>query len=78
MIELAHWYDTVISLGFVYLFFAHNTLLAFVAVVAAYFLVILIDNTFARVRWQLALESSWFVAIVFGVGNIVVLFLMKI
>lgn len=74
MIEIAHWYENILILGFLYLFFAHNPVLALAAVSAIYSLLILVDNTFARVRWQLALKSSWGVAVVFGLGNILVLF----
>ncbi|MFC1576037.1 respiratory chain complex I subunit 1 family protein [Candidatus Omnitrophota bacterium] len=75
-IEVAHWYESVIVLGFLYLFFAHNPVFAFLAVLAGYFLVILIDNAFTRFRWQLVLASSWIVAAVFGLGNILILFYM--
>jgi len=77
MIQIAHWYDHSIMLGFIYLFFAHNPVLALIAVLALYFLVIVIDNTFARLRWQLALASCWVVALVFGLGNIIILFFLK-
>lgn len=74
LIEIAHWYDNIITLGFVYLFFANNPAVAILAVAAAYLLVILIDNTFARLRWQLAFKSSWIAALIFGAGNLIVLF----
>ncbi len=74
MIEVAHWYESVITLSFLYLFFGHNPVSALAAVAAGFFLVILIDNTFARVRWQLVLMSSWAIAVVFGLGNIFILF----
>lgn len=74
MIEVAHWYESVIMLGFLYLFFAHNYVLALAAVLGIYLLVILVDNTFARARWQLTVKSSWLVALVFGLGNIFILF----
>ncbi len=74
MIEVAHWYENVIILGFLYLFFGHNPVLGVAAAGGAYFLVVLIDNTFARVRWQVTLMSSWAVAALLGLGNIFVLF----
>jgi ech hydrogenase subunit B len=76
LIEIAHWYETVIVLGFVALFFAAIPWLAALAAAAVYFLVILVDNTFARVRWQLALGSAWLVAGTLGVGNILVVFFL--
>ena len=44
-----------------------------VAALAAFFLEILIDNNFARVKWQLMLKSAWAVALVAGGINIAVL-----
>lgn len=74
MIEIAHWYEHVIVLGFVYLFFSWNVFAGLGACAAVYFLVILIDNTFARAKWQMTLASSWIIAFVLGLGNIFVLF----
>ena len=51
-IEIAHWYGTFFLLGVVWLFFAWNPIIAVAAIVVAYFLEILIDNTLARVKWQ--------------------------
>lgn len=74
LIEIAHWYETVFLLGFVYLFFGWNPLLAVIAVAVVYFLEILIDNTNARVKWQLAMESSWAIAAIVSVVNLGVLY----
>ncbi|MDD5477788.1 MAG: NADH-quinone oxidoreductase subunit H [Candidatus Omnitrophica bacterium] len=76
MIELAHWYENMLVLGFIYLFFAHLPIAGVLLSLLAYFLVILIDNTFARVKWQLALLSCWLVTLIFGFGNILVLFIL--
>jgi len=77
IIEIAHWYENVIILGFVYLFFAPWPWLGVLAALAAYFFEVLTDNVFARVKWQLALASSWVVAAVLGVGNALVLWLLR-
>ncbi|TAM42814.1 NADH-quinone oxidoreductase subunit H [bacterium] len=76
MIEVAHWYENMLVLGFIYLFFARSPLAGVVLSLLAYFLVILIDNTFARVKWQLALLSSWLMTLIFGFGNILILFIL--
>ncbi|HEX2959211.1 MAG TPA: complex I subunit 1 family protein [Chitinispirillaceae bacterium] len=73
MIELTHWYESTIALGIVFLFFAWNPLIGILAAVLAFFFVIIIDNSFARVKWQKAFTSSWLVALIFGVGNIILL-----
>jgi len=73
-IEIAHWYENVFLLGFVYLFFAFNPAIAIVAIIVAYLLEILIDNTFSRVKWQFTLKSAWIVAGMMGLVNLAVLY----
>ena len=77
MIEVAHWYENILIMGFVFLFFAGFHFMGFVISLVVYSFMILIDNTFARFKWQYALASSWLVALVFGMGNIIMLFFMK-
>jgi formate hydrogenlyase subunit 4 len=77
LIEISHWYETVFLLGFVYLFFGYNPLMGIVAVILVYLLEILIDNTNARVRWQLAVKSSWLIAAVVGVVNLAALYFLS-
>lgn len=77
LIEITHWYETALVMGFVYLFFASNIKLAAGMIILVYFLTILIDNTFARVKWQMAVKSCWIVAMIAGLGNIIVLYLIK-
>ncbi len=77
LIEITHWYETVLLLGLVYLFFAFNPWLGFVMVVATYLFEILIDMNYARFKWQLTFLSSWLFTAVAGVSNIIVLSLMR-
>lgn len=77
LIEIAHWYETVVVLGMVALFFASIPWLAAVVTAAVFFLMILVDNVFARVKWQLALASGWIVAATLGVGNIMVVYFLR-
>jgi formate hydrogenlyase subunit 4 len=76
-IEIAHWYEYVFLLGVVWLFFAWNPLIAIVAIIIAYFIEILIDNTFARVKWQLMLRSAWIIAGTLGLVNLGVLYYLR-
>ncbi|MEG0829670.1 MAG: complex I subunit 1 family protein [Anaerovoracaceae bacterium] len=80
LIEMAHWYENIFLLGFIFLFFANGTVLgAVIGVVVClvtYFIEVLIDNSFARVKWQVALNSSWIVALVLGVINLFILNLL--
>jgi len=76
LIEIAHWYENVFLLGFVYLFFSWMPVLGVVICLATYFLEILIDNSYARVKWQLALNTSWIVAASLGFLNLMVLYII--
>lgn len=80
LIEIAHWYENVFLLGFVFLFFANGTvwgpIIGVVVAIFAYFLEVFIDNSFARMKWQIALNSAWLVALVLGVVNLFVLYLI--
>jgi formate hydrogenlyase subunit 4 len=77
MIEVAHWYEYVMLLGWVYLFFASAPVLGAVATLLVYLFLILTDNTFARLKWPLALKSAWAVTLALGFGNIMVLSLLQ-
>lgn len=76
MIEIAHWYENIFLLGFVYLFFAGNPVVGILLTLGIYFLEILIDNTFARAKWQFTLNSSWIITGVLGLANIIALSFM--
>ncbi len=76
-VEVMHWMESVLFLGWVAMFFIWanplSIVLGVVVALLAWFLEILIDNNFARVKWQAMLSSSWFVALVLGGANIVFL-----
>ena len=80
LIEVAHWYENIFLLGFVFLFFANGTIwgtvIGVVVCLLAYFLEVLIDNSFARMKWQVAINSAWIVAAVLGVINLFIVYLI--
>ncbi len=76
-IEIAHWYENVFLLGVIFLFFAFSIPLALAAIVIAYLLEILIDNTFSRVKWQFTLRSAWIIAGMLGLVNLAVLYYLS-
>jgi formate hydrogenlyase subunit 4 len=53
LIEISHWYENVLLLGMVYLFFAFNPWLGLGMAVAAFLFEIFIDMNYARFKWQL-------------------------
>jgi len=77
IVEITHWYENVLFLGYVGLFFVWISPFALVVAVlvalAVYFLEIVIDNSFARVKWQSMLGWSWGVTLVCTVANMVLL-----
>ncbi|MDP2913043.1 MAG: NADH-quinone oxidoreductase subunit H [Candidatus Omnitrophota bacterium] len=77
MIEIGHWLEIILMLGFSWLFFAANIFLGAGVSLLIYFFTVLVDNTFARLKWQMTLGSCWLVTFILGAGNIVVLHLIK-
>ena len=78
-VEIMHWCESVLFLGWVAIFFIWgNPLTIILGVVIAlltWFLEIWIDNNFARVKWQSMLKSAWAVALICGGVNIAALML---
>jgi len=76
-IEIMHWYENILLLGIVFLFFANGTwwgaTIGIMVCMLTYLFEVLIDNSFARMKWQAALKSSWLVALLFGILNLVFL-----
>ncbi|GAB6284297.1 MAG: NADH-quinone oxidoreductase subunit H [Methanoregula sp.] len=76
-IEIAHWYEYVVLLGVVYLFFGFNPIIAIAAIIIAYFLEIVIDNTFSRAKWQMTLKTAWLIAGAIGIVNLATLYYLR-
>lgn len=74
--ELAHLYETVMLLGFIYLFFGMMPLIGILAVIIVYFIEIFIDNATTRIPWQPALITAWVVTLILGGLNLVALYLL--
>jgi ech hydrogenase subunit A len=75
LIEVGHWYENILLMGLVYLFFAaYAWWIGLLAVLAIYLFEILIDNSYARLTWQWTLKTSWGVTMVFGAVNVLWLY----
>ncbi|NTU89469.1 MAG: NADH-quinone oxidoreductase subunit H [Actinobacteria bacterium] len=74
IVEVSHWYENILFLGWVALFLAWGSwigvVVAIVLTLLIYLLEIFIDNNFARVKWQAMLTSSWWIALVAGAINL--------
>ena len=81
VIEITHWYEVIITLTLVYVFFASSTpvshVVAVVACLLTYFLEIIIDNAMARLKWQQAFVSSWLVTGILASLNLFILSVIK-
>ena len=77
LIEIAHWYELMLVLGFVGLFFASNLYIAAALIVAMFILEIIIDNTTARLTWRWMLKSAWGYGLILSVINILALQFIK-
>ena len=77
MIEIAHWYENVFLLGWIYLFFGSMPWLGVTVALLAFVFLILVDNVFARLKWEALLKSAWVVTLVLGFGNILALALFS-
>lgn len=75
LIELGHWYELVLLLLFIWLFFAKNIVVAILAIIICYFLEILIDNISARLTWKLMLRLTWSVAFALAIVNLIWVYL---
>lgn len=62
LIHLAHWYELILVLAFITLFWAQPLWVGVLIALAVFFLELFIDNLAARLRW------SWMVAVSWGLG----------
>jgi len=78
LIEIAHWYENVMLLGWLFLFFSMHWTLGLAACAVCFFLLLVVDNVCGRVKWLFALRSAWIMTLVLGCGNILVLWLLQV
>lgn len=77
VIEVTHWYEVIFTLTLVYVFFATSSgisrIVALVICGLVYLLEIVIDNAFARLKWQQAFTSAWIITGTMGILNLLIL-----
>ena len=80
LVEISHWYENVFLLGVVALFIINSTWWSFLIAVPVclftYYIEILVDNTFPRLKWDVMLKDAWLVTLISGVLNLLVLSLI--
>ena len=75
--QLAEWYEIVLVLGIVALFWANPLVIGILIALGAFFLELLIDNIAARMTAPWMVRLSWTVGLVLGVLNIAYIYLTK-
>lgn len=77
IVEIAHWYENVFLMGVIGLFFINanpwTALAAFVGIAVTYSILILVDNTNARVKWQTMFKNTWITTVIIGALNVFIL-----
>lgn len=84
MYELAHWYEAILLLGFMFVFMAYNGVpalyieLGIILETLSFVFVIVLDNITARVTWQWMVKLSYTVLSSLAVINILVIYFLKL
>lgn len=76
-VEIAHWYETIIFMGLIVLFFAGQPILGIIVALGIFVLEIGIDNVFPRVTWQMTVKSLWIITLILGVINLIGIGILK-
>ncbi len=81
LVEIAEWYDLVLMMGIVGMFFITanpiSRVWALIACAVVFFLETLIDNLFPRVKYKSMLIVTWSVILVFAGTNLLILNVLK-
>ncbi len=74
LVEIAHWYETVLVLGLCALFWTTNLWWMAALLILTYMLEILVDNTMARMTWRWMLKRVWLLGMGMSVVNLIWLY----
>jgi ech hydrogenase subunit B len=75
LIELTHWYELVLVLGLVVLFWAQPLWAGLLLALVAFFIELVIDNICARMTWSWMVKLTWTVGIILCLVNLGVYFI---
>ena len=75
LIEITHWYETVLFICMLALFFAHPLWLGILIALGIYFCEIILDNVCARTTWQWMLRFTVVLGFCLAMTNIIWLYL---
>ncbi|MGF7184584.1 ech hydrogenase subunit B [Desulfitispora alkaliphila] len=77
ILEIAHWYELLLVLGMIGLFWANNWILAVALIMVAFILELLIDNTTSRLTWRWMLRSTWVFGMGLGTINLIYVYIIR-
>ena len=75
--QLAEWYEIVLVLGVITLFWANPLWVGIVIAIGAFLLELVIDNIAARMTARWMVRLSWSVGLILGIVNIAYLYIVK-
>ena len=78
LVEVAHWYENVMFMGWLALFvmWAGGWLCALIVVITlilVYTFIIWVDNNYARVKWKRMLKQAWWLSLLLGGINLAII-----
>lgn len=71
VVELAHWFQIVLLLGLVSLFWSTSLTGMIILLAVTYFVEILVDTTTSRMTWRWMLSSAWLLGITLSLINMI-------
>lgn len=77
IIELTHWYELILLLALVALFWAPNLIIGAVLGLICFFIVTLVDNIAARMTWGWMVRFAWTFGAGLAVVNLAALYLLR-
>lgn len=70
LIEITHWYELVLVLGLVAMFWISPWWIGIILALAAFFLELVVDNICARLTWNFMLKFTWSTGLVLCLINL--------
>jgi len=74
IVEIAHWFEIVLILGLLSLFWSTSVVGMILLLGITYFVEILVDNTTSRMTWRWMLSTAWITGITFSLINLLWLY----
>ncbi len=74
IVEIAHWFEIVLILGLLSLFWSTSIVGMVLLLGITYFVEVLVDNTTSRMTWRWMLGTAWITGITFSLINLLWLY----